>query len=92
MMKAGCLARPARSATFCGSPPGRSARRAGVRYITKTTYLLLDHLQSIGNFGQHREEFPETKVTIGFAASVVHSSIALVECLTSDLSRTVDSA
>ena len=67
----------------------RTSRR--VRYITKPTYLLLDHLQSVGNFGQHREEFPETKVTIGFGASVVLSCIALVECLTSDLSRTVDS-
>ena len=47
----------------------RTSRR--VRYITKTTYLLLDHLQSVGNFGQHRDDFPAVKVTVGFSASVV---------------------
>ena len=61
----------------------RTSRR--VRYITRSTYLLLDHLQSVGNFGQHGEDYPETKVTIGFAASVVLSAIALVESLTHDL-------
>ena len=67
----------------------RTSRR--VRRVTRTTYLLLDHLQSVGNFGQHSEDYPETRVTNGFAASVVLSSIALVECLTSDLSRVTDS-
>ena len=62
------------------------------RYVTRTTYLLLDHLQSVGDFGQHRDEYSETEVTIGFAASVVTSSIALVESLTADLSRVTDSA
>ena len=60
------------------------------RHITKTTFLLLDHLQSVGNFGQHRADSPETEVTVGFAAAVVLSAISLVECLTSDLSRKVD--
>ena len=55
------------------------------RHITKTTYLLLDHLQSVGNFGQHRDEYPEVEVTVGFAASVVFSAISLVECLARDL-------
>lgn len=62
------------------------------RHITKTTFLLLDHLQSVGNFGAHLSDYPKVKVTIGFAASVVLSAISLVECLTSDLSRKVDSA
>ena len=62
------------------------------KHITKTTFLLLDHLQSVGNFGQHRADATETEVTIGFAAAVVLSAISLVECLTSDLSRKVDSA
>ena len=52
-------------------------------YITKTTYLLLDHLQSVGNFGQHRADFRE--ITVGFAATVVLSAISLVECLAHDL-------
>ena len=55
-----------------------------LRYITKTTYLLLDHLQSVGNFGQHRDDSP-IKVTVGFAASVVFAAISLLECLTHDL-------
>ena len=56
-----------------------------VRHITRTTYLVLDHLLSVGNFGQHSEDYPETKVTVGFAASVVFAAISLVECLTQDL-------
>ena len=55
-----------------------------VRYITKTTYLMLDHLHSVGDIGQHRSDFPETTVTAGFAAAVVLAAIALVECLTRD--------
>ena len=55
------------------------------KHITKTTFLLLDHLQSVGNFGQHRADSPETEVTVGFAAAVVLSAISLVECLTRDL-------
>lgn len=55
------------------------------KYITKTTYLLLDYLQSVGNFGQHRDDSPEVVVTVGFAASVVFSAISLVECLAHDL-------
>ena len=62
------------------------------RHITKTTFLLLDHLQSVGNFGAHFSDYPKVKVSIGFAAAVVLSAISLVECLTSDLSRKVDSS
>ena len=62
------------------------------RHVTKTTFLLLDHLQSVGNFGAHLSDYPKVKVSIGFAAAVVLSAISLVECLTSDLSRKVDSS
>ena len=55
------------------------------RYITKTTYLLVDHLKSVGDFGQHRSAFPETDVTVGFAATVVLAAISLIESLTTDL-------
>ena len=51
--------------------------------LTKPTFLLLDHLQSVGNFGQHRGDAPE--VTVGFAAAVLSSAISLVECLARDL-------
>ena len=61
----------------------RTSRR--VRYITKTTFLLLDHLQSVGNFGQHCDNFPTANVTVGFAASIVFAAISLLECLTHDL-------
>ena len=57
------------------------------RYVTKTTCLLIDHLQSVGDFGQHRGDFPETHVTIGFTASIILAAIALVESLTADLQR-----
>ena len=57
------------------------------RYVTKRTYLLVDHLQSVGDFGQHRQDFPETEITTGFAAAVVLAAISLVESLTGDLGR-----
>lgn len=58
-----------------------TARRT--QFLTKPTFLLLDHLQSVGNFGQHRADAPE--VTVGFAAAVLSSAISLVECLARDL-------
>lgn len=54
-------------------------------YVTRTTYLQLNYLQPVGDFGQHRDEYPETEVTVGFAASVVFAAISLLECLTQDL-------
>ena len=56
-------------------------------YATRTTSLLVDHLQSIGNFAQHRETYPETNVSMGFAAASVLAAISLVESLTADLHR-----
>ena len=58
-----------------------TARRT--RCLTKPTVLLLDHLRSVGNFGQHPSDSPE--VTVGFAAAVLSSAISLVECLARDL-------
>ena len=69
---------------------GTDRTRRLSRCVTKTTCLLVDHLQSVGDFGQHCSDFPETKVTMGFAAGVVLSAISLVESLTADLSRTED--
>ena len=46
---------------------GSDRTRRQSKYITKPTCLLVDYLQSVGNFGQHRSGSPETRVTIGFA-------------------------
>lgn len=61
------------------------------QYVTKTTSLLVDHLYSVGNFGQHRGGYPETEVSVDFAAGVVLTAISLVESVTSDLQRVTDS-
>lgn len=61
--------------------------RPMARFATKPTALLLDALQSVGDFGQHREDFPESTVTKGFAASVVLSAIELVDSLARDFER-----
>ena len=60
------------------------------RYITKTTYLLVDHLKSVGDFGQHRGDYPEATISVGFAATVVLAAISLIESLTTDLQRDGD--
>lgn len=52
------------------------------KFLTKPTYLLLDHLQSVGNFGQHKGG--ET-VTVPIAASFCLSAISLCESLARDL-------
>ena len=64
---------------------GTDRIRRQSRHVTKTTSLLVDHLQSVGSFGQHLKDFPEANVSIGFAASSVVSAISLVESLTADL-------
>lgn len=66
----------------------RSDRTARCKYVTKTTCLLVDHLQSVGNFGSHLSNYVGRKITIGFAASVVLSAIAVVECLTFESEHT----
>lgn len=62
---------------------GTERTSRSTRYITKRTSLLIDHLQSVGNFVHHRTDGHE--VTVGFAAAVVMSAISLVECLAHDL-------
>ena len=56
-------------------------------YVTKTTFLLVDYLKSVGDLGQHRKDYPETTISVGFAATVVLAAISLVENLTADLQR-----
>jgi len=59
---------------------GRSLKRL-TRWVTKPTALLVDHLQSVGNFGQHQDD----EVTASFAVSTCNSAIALCESLAGDL-------
>ena len=66
---------------------GTGQIRRQSRCVTKTTCLLIDHLQSVGSFAQHREDFPETDISIGFAAVSVLAAISLIESLTADLHR-----
>jgi hypothetical protein len=42
--------------------------------VTKPTFLLIDFLQSVGDFGQHIEHNP---VTVHFAATVCMAAIDL---------------
>ena len=65
----------------------RSDLSASTHVITTTTSLLVDHLQSVGNFGSHLSDYPEVRISVGFAAAVVLAAIALVECLAGDLER-----
>jgi hypothetical protein len=66
---------------------GADSIRPLARFATKPTALLLDSLQSVGDFGQHRDDFRESTVTKGFAACVVLCAIELVESLARDLLR-----
>lgn len=63
--------------------------RPTARFATKPTALLVDSLQSIGDFAQHRDDFPESVVSKGIAAAVVMSAIELVGSLAHDLARQV---
>jgi hypothetical protein len=58
---------------------GRTLRRLAKR-VTKPTAILLDHMQSVGNFGQHQED----KVSKAFAVSVCMSAISLCASLAED--------
>ena len=52
------------------------------KFITKPTCLLVDHIQSVGNFGQHKDG---NTVSISIAAAFCLSAIALCESLSRDL-------
>ena len=52
-----------------------------------TKFLPADALQSVGDFGQHREDFPESVVSKTFAASVLLTAIELTESLVADANR-----
>ena len=51
-------------------------------FVTKPTYLFVQHLYSVGNFGQHMEE---STVSMPIAATFCLSAISLCESLARDL-------
>ena len=79
-----------------GSFPRRRGRQCGMlrlitgtdkhgpvsKFVTKPTYLLVDHLQSVGDFGQHKEE---GDVSLAVGAAFCLSATALCESLARDL-------
>ncbi len=54
------------------------------KFVTKPTYLLVDHIQSVGNFGQHQEE---GTISVPIAAAFCLSAIELCESLARDLAN-----
>jgi hypothetical protein len=70
-----------------GTKIGHSLVERKARYLTKPTVLMLDHLQSVGDFGQHLGDYPECSPTIDFAVAVITSAIEMVSSLTGDLQR-----
>lgn len=79
-----------------GRFPGNRGRQCGIlrgitgtgqshrvaEFVTKPTCLLVDHLHSVGNFGQHREG---QEVSLPTAASFCLSAIELCERLSREL-------
>ena len=61
---------------------GTEARDPVTKYITKPTCLLVDHVHSVGNFGQHKRG---STVSTSIAAAFCLSAIALCESLSRDL-------
>ena len=61
---------------------GQTVRRV-TRDISRPTALLLEHLQSVGNFGQHQDDTVERP----FAVSVCLTAIALCHGLSVDLKQ-----
>jgi len=55
------------------------------QYATKSTYILVNHIKSVGDFGQHPGS--QDLINIGIAASFCMSAIALCESLYNNLNR-----
>lgn len=63
---------------------GTEKSNAVAKFVSKPTCLLVDHIQSVGNFGQHREG---QAVSLPTAASFCLSAIELAERLSEELPR-----
>lgn len=68
-----------------GKKVGQSFIQRKARFLTKSTFLLLDSLQSMGDFGQHLKDYPECPPTTGLAVAMIISAIEFVDALTRDL-------
>ena len=76
---------PGRRGPQCGilrSITGTEKQGSVSKFVTKPTYLLVDHIQSVGDFGQHKQE---ATVSISMAAAFCLSAIGLCESLVHDL-------
>lgn len=77
---------PRQSGPQCGLlrvMTGTQNSKPVARYVTKATAILLDHVQSVGDLGQH----PECSISLQFAASVCLAEIALLESLAENLRK-----
>ena len=75
---------PTRSGRQCGLlnlATGSQNTPRVTRYVSRKTYLLVDQIQNVGDFGQHQTE----AVDIGFAVSLCLSAIELAHKLTAEL-------
>lgn len=63
---------------------GTERGRRIAKFVTKPTFLLVDHIQSVGDFGQHREG---QEVSLPTAASFCLSAVELCERLSRELPR-----
>jgi hypothetical protein len=76
---------PTRRGPQCGVlrlMTGTEGTRRVARLLTKPTWLLVDHVQSVGDFGQHRSG---GTVSVSIAAAFCLSAIGLCESLARDL-------
>jgi hypothetical protein len=60
------------------------SRNAVKTKVSYTTYLLIDHLQSVGDFGQHRQS---REISFGFGVAVCFAAIQLCEQLVRDFNH-----
>jgi len=58
------------------------SRKEGTTKVSRATYFLLDYLQSIGDFGQHRQG---EEISLRFGAAVCFAAVELCEQLASEL-------
>jgi hypothetical protein len=69
-----------------GKKQGHNFIQRKAQALTKPTFLLLDCLQSVGDFGQHLKDYPECPPSTSFAVAVIVHAIEFVLALTRDLS------
>lgn len=66
---------------------GTQTRAPVTKYVTKPTCMLVDHVYSVGNFGQHPVG---NSISVSIASAFCMSAIALCESLSQDLATHKD--